>query len=352
MFAGVSKDGTRMVLRAGLLGLALIAAAGTAHAADRDGRSGRDRDDDRTSRNLSRPVAAAPASFGDRGGRNDWGGGGGGGKAGGGGARGGDKWNGHGGGWGNGGNRGGGSKTNIGVSINIGGPICPPPRPICRPVVVVPCPPPVVVIPAPCPPAVVVRNDWGWRRPVLVSTPVVVERPVVIERPVIIEKTVIVERPMVQTSAAGRAQDRDLGDAYMQMGDFDNASRVYQRYLSAWDGDGEVTRSLGVAMIGDGEAQDGFRTFVRGYQLESGLFHRELTAEDLGGATAAQKVLDAAVRGATASNTADAWFTVTILQATAGNREIAVQTLQKARDAGLSTSLLDALTLMVNRQTA
>jgi hypothetical protein len=58
------------------------------------------------------------------------------------------------------------------------------------------------------------------------------------------------------------------------------------------------------------------------------------------------------MRGAAASNSAEAWFTVAVLQTAAGDRAVATQAVERARNAGLSTALLDNLTLMVSRQTA
>lgn len=106
-----------------------------------------------------------------------------------------------------------------------------------------------------------------------------------------------------QQPAAGRYQDRDLGDAYMRVADFNNASRVYNRYLSAWNGDGTVTRNLGFALIGKGDIQDGFRAVIHGYQLEPNLFDRPAHTSSLGGTYGFQALLDNATRGAAGANT-------------------------------------------------
>lgn len=345
MFAGVSKDGRGRILQLGVLTIALVAAAGTTHAADRDRGGRRGQSDDRTERGLVRTPAPQVVDRGGSGsGRGDsWQGGKGVGR--------GD--DGRGDSWQRGGNRGSwggkGADTRWGVSINIGGSACPPPRPVCPPpVVIAPCPPPVVV--APCPPPVVVvpcppprvvvcdRDAWRWRRPVVVHPQVVIERTVVVERPVVV--------------APSAVQDRELADVYLRMGDFANASRVYERSLHAFGSDGTTHRNLGLALVGDGRAQEGFATFVRGFQVEPGLFQQPISAADFGGAERVQSLLDNAVRGASVSNSAEAWFTVAVLQTAAGDRAVAAQALQRARDAGLSTSLLDNLTLMVSRQTA
>lgn len=242
----------------------------------------------------------------------------------------------------------------------------------CRPRVY--CPPPVVVRPY-CPPTVVVRDcdDYRYRyspRPtVVVQEPVVVERPVYVERRVEVERPVVIEQPqqpvyvqqpvvqsqpVVQqvtyqtaavTAEAGTYRDRELGDAYLRMGDHGNAVRVYKRYLAAWDKDGTATRNLGFAQIASGEAQDGFRNVAQGYRLEPDLAKRQLRPADLGGEVGYTRLLDAASRSADGVNTADAWLTVAILQHVGGKSDAAVTALQKSRDAGLGTDLLDQFTL-------
>lgn len=235
--------------------------------------------------------------------------------------------------------------------------------PVCAPVVVAPCPPPVVV--APYPP-VIVRDSYyaPVTRTVVVSEPVVVERPVyvekrvVVERPVTIEKKVIVEKVIERPAPApepapaepaspqtGNYRDRELGDAYLRIGDMTNAARVYGRYLAAWDKDGTATRNLGLAQIATGHPQEGFKNIVTGYKLEPSLLDRPLRMEDIGGASAHSALLDQAARSADGLNTADAWLTVAMLQHMGGQKYAAISALQKARDAGLDTATLDAFTL-------
>ena len=115
--------------------------------------------------------------------------------------------------------------------------------------------------------------------------------------------------------------------------------------------DGVTQRNLGLALIGEGRAQEGFGNFVRGFQIDPRLFQQSLSAADFGGAESVQNLLDNAVRAANMSNSAEAWFTVAVLQTAAGDRAVATAALQRARNAGLNTALLDNLTLMVSRQT-
>ena len=148
-------------------------------------------------------------------------------------------------------------------------------------------------------------------------------------------------------SSTGHYQDRELGDAYLRMGDFPNAARVYQRYLSAWNGDGTVTRNLGLALIGKGDAARGLKLVSQGYRLEPTLFDRPLQPNDAGGPTNFQKLLDATTSAASGNNTPDGWFALAMMYQAMGNRDSAITALQKARDTGLDTTLLDAATLRI-----
>ena len=277
--------------------------------------------------------------------------------------------------------------SNYGSSFSIGfgnrhgyrsEPYCAPrpyyaPRPYCPPVVAYsPCAPVYVSRPYCPPPVYVPRYDtYGSRFGGYEQTQVVVERPVYVDRPVVVEREVIVETPAPQPVLVERStyvqrpaavevrpaapvqatyRDRELGDAYLRMGDPDNAVRVYSRYLTAWNADGTVNRNLGFALIGRGDVPDGCRAVVRGYQLEPSMVQRPPTVEDLGGRMSFERILDGAARAAAGTNTAEAWLTVAILQNVAAQKDAAINALQKSRDAGLDKALLDSFTLELGKQ--
>lgn len=249
---------------------------------------------------------------------------------------------------------------------------CPPVRSYCAPVRSY-CPPPVYVRPYCPPPRVIVNryDDCSPRFGVYVGAPLIVERPVqVVERevvvqnppPLIIEKPVYVQQPVVTQavySSEARPQapaveqpsyrDRELGDAYLRMGDPDNAVRVYSKYLSAWNSDGTAVRNMGFAQIGRGDAGEGAKSVVRGYQLEPSMVQRPLAKSDFGGEGSFQKTLDNATRAAAGNNTPEAWLTVAILQHVANQKEQSINALQKSRDAGLDKALLDQFTLELSK---
>ncbi len=202
-----------------------------------------------------------------------------------------------------------------------------------------------------CPPAVVVAPP-----PVVYAEPVVVQRPVYVDR--VVERRIVVERPVEVAPAAAPApaeppptpigyRDRELGDAYMKLADWNNAVRVYRRYLSAWDKDGTALRNLGLAQIAAGNAREGFANVVRGHQLEPGLTERLSHFEAVVGREAVEQLADAAVLAADGVNSAEAWFTVALVQCMAGQAGSAEAALKRARDAGLSPQLLDSLALKV-----
>jgi hypothetical protein len=249
-----------------------------------------------------------------------------------------------------------------------------------RPVVVAPCPPPVTVIKPICPPPrpVVVVDSCPSPRPVVIERPVYVEREVVVEKPVYVDRPVIVERPAPQPAvqvidrpvyidkpvviekqvpvatlpASGSYRDREAGDAYLRMGDFSNAVRVYGNYVASAGGkqDGTAIRNYGLALIASGNEPEGFKNFATGYRLEPSMIDRPIAARDLGGATGYTKLLDSAVRSAEIQRTADAWLTVAVLQHANAQQTQALDALAKARDAGLENDLMDRFVVEFNRE--
>ncbi len=257
------------------------------------------------------------------------------------------------------------------VSLNFGnrGGYCAPVRSYCAPVRSY-CEP-VYVRPY-CPPVIVNRYDYCPPRPIVYSEPVIVERPVYVERQVVVQQPspqqVIVEQPVRQQAVVTQAvytptevrqpapvveqptyRDRELGDAYLRMGDPDNAVRVYSKYLTAWNADGTAVRNMGFAQIGRGDAGEGVKSVVRGYQLEPSMVQRPLAKSDFGGEGSFQKTLDNATRAAAGNNTPEAWLTVAILQHVANQKEQSINALQRSRDAGLDKTLLDQFTLELSK---
>jgi hypothetical protein len=106
---------------------------------------------------------------------------------------------------------------------------------------------------------------------------------------------------------------------------------------------------MGFAQIGRGDAAEGVKSVVRGYQLEPSMVQRPLAKSDLGGEGSFQKTLDNATRAAAGNNTAEAWLTVAILQHVANQKEQSINALQRSRDAGLDKALLDQFTLELGK---
>jgi hypothetical protein len=214
------------------------------------------------------------------------------------------------------------------------------------------------------PQAVVVTQPTVVTQPAVVQQPVVIQQPVTISAPAATEPTPATvpvasqgssaaaaptQATIAQDAEQNRYRDRELGDAYMRMHDPDNAVRVYKRYLDAWNGDGTVTRNLGLAQVARGDTQEGFRNVIRGYKIEADLIKRPLSIDNLGGKIGFERLLDAASQAAAGTNTAEGWATVALLQHTSGNHDAAVTALQKARDAGLDQTILDRFTLEIGK---
>lgn len=209
---------------------------------------------------------------------------------------------------------------------------CPPP--------VVHCAPPVVVAPVYCPPprAVVVRSE-----------PVYIERPVVVERPVIVQTVSAPVPPAPVPVVVASAQDRDLGTTYLRLGDLENAARLYQRYLGTYSNDAFAQRGLGLAELGRGNALEGARWIAAAYRAERSLSVSPPSPEGVGGTAVYQRMLDTAVAHASQSPSPESWLSVAILQHGLGQRDASLQSMQRAREAGLEVGVLDSMTVAIAR---
>jgi hypothetical protein len=209
---------------------------------------------------------------------------------------------------------------------------CPPP--------VVRCAPPVVIAPAYCPPPapVIVRSE-----------PVYVERPVVVERPVIVQTVSAPVPPAPIPAVIASAQDRDLGTTYLRLGDLENAARLYQRYLGTYANDAFAQRGLGLVELGRGNAVEGSRWIAAAYRAERSLSVSPPSPEGVGGTAVYQRMLDTAVANASRATSPEAWLSVAILQHGLGQREAALQSMQRAREAGMEVGVLDAMTAAIAR---
>jgi hypothetical protein len=216
--------------------------------------------------------------------------------------------------------------------------------PVYRPPPVRYCPPPVVVAPAYCPPPVVVRSE-----PVYVERPVYVDRPVVVERPVVVQTVSAPVPPAPVPAVVASSQDRDLGTTYLRLGDLDNAARLYQRYLGTYSNDAFAQRGLGLVELGRGNALEGARWIAAAYRAERTLAVSPPSPEGVGGTAVYQRMLDTAVAQTTRAPSPEGWLSVAILQHGIGQRDAALQSLQRARETGLDVSLLDAMTAAVAR---
>ncbi len=215
------------------------------------------------------------------------------------------------------------------------------------------CPPPVVHCPPPvvhCPPVVVAPAYCPPPRPVIVrSEPVYVERPVVVERPVIVQTVSAPVPPAPVPAVIASAQDRDLGTTYLRLGDLENAARLYQRYLGTYSSDAFAQRGLGLVELGRGNALEGTRWIAAAYRAERSLSVSPPSPEGVGGTAVYQRMLDTAVAHASSTPSPEGWLSVAILQHGLGQRDAALQSMQRAREAGMEVGVLDAMTAAIAR---
>lgn len=156
----------------------------------------------------------------------------------------------------------------------------------------------------------------------------------------------VLPAPATEAELAGTTE-RELGDTYMKLGDLDSAVRVYSTHVSRHPGDVQALRSLGFALVERGDTRSGVEQVERAYRIDptlaTRLFDRELlrNPENLGA------VLDRATSLATQLDkepgAAGAWLAVAVMMQADGRQEPARTALDRAKEAGLSTRILESM---------
>jgi Tetratricopeptide repeat len=135
--------------------------------------------------------------------------------------------------------------------------------------------------------------------------------------------------------------DRELGDVYMKLGDLPSAIRVYTDHTGRHPGDAEALRSLGIALLESGRAEDGVEQLERAYLIDPTLAERPFPRDLLGERARLEAALDAATRLAATDNTPRAWLAVSVLMQSDGRAAPARSALDKAGAAGLNPSVVE-----------
>lgn len=151
--------------------------------------------------------------------------------------------------------------------------------------------------------------------------------------------------------------DRELADTYFKLGDTASALRVYQRHVGRHPGDVLAVRSMGFAMIDLGDTENGVRQVERAYRIDPTLARAPFDRQQLRDADTFGDTLDrvTALAGKLDSKpeASAAWLTVAVMMQADGRNEPARSALDKAKEAGLNTKVVEELgaaTPLENRQ--
>lgn len=150
--------------------------------------------------------------------------------------------------------------------------------------------------------------------------------------------------PLPESESALRVTtDRHLGDAYLRLGAPEEAVRVYRRHLERHPGDAEARRSLGLALLGLGRAEEGAGEVEMAYRIEPMLADRPVSREAFSDDETFRGVLDEALRYATESGTAGAWLAAAVMLQGRGNVAAARSAMAHAAAAGLDRRVVRAM---------
>jgi tetratricopeptide (TPR) repeat protein len=138
------------------------------------------------------------------------------------------------------------------------------------------------------------------------------------------------------------ASDRELGDNYLRLGDFQSAARVYQRHLSTFPGDAVAYRSLALALLSDRRVDEAGPVMLRAYAINPGLASRPIAPELLGDPNRVRLLTDDATRTADRAGTPAAWLSAAVLLQSQGKLDAARNALSRARSLGLELPVFEA----------
>lgn len=137
------------------------------------------------------------------------------------------------------------------------------------------------------------------------------------------------------------SSDRELADTYMRLGDLPSAVRVYGQQLGAHPGDVQAERSLGLALIASGRADEGAERIQTAYRIDPTLASTRIPGDLFTGADELQRMTDDATRLAATRNSPGTWLSVAVLMQAQDQPGPARTALEKARDAGLAQPVVE-----------
>jgi hypothetical protein len=187
-----------------------------------------------------------------------------------------------------------------------------------------------------------VRPVYVYRPPPIMNITYTYAEPQTLEVPAYLPAMASVESLPAPASASDllSTSERQLGDTYMRLGDWESAVRVYSEHVARYPGDVEALRSLGIALIAMGQVEAGVTHVERAYRIDPTLAQRHFNASLLN-ERSLQGILDHAAQRASISNRAEPWLAVAVLMQAQGKHDAARSALDRARELGLDKLVAD-----------
>ena len=141
------------------------------------------------------------------------------------------------------------------------------------------------------------------------------------------------------------SNDRELGDVYLRAGDTAAAIKAYRAYLVLNRFDAIAMRSLGLALIDQGDISEGVAMVSMAYRTDP-LIGGEPVPIDVfeGGASGMRRNLERVSVFANRVRSASAWLTLAAMMQSEGRTDVALTMVQRASAAGLDKNIAGPLT--------
>lgn len=135
----------------------------------------------------------------------------------------------------------------------------------------------------------------------------------------------------------------ELARALLSAGRLDEAIASYREHLIEFPEDTVAIRSLGAALIEDGQVGDGFAMIRLAYGIDPGLAGDPLDGRLFGSSSRLREVVRKAVRVANKEESSSGWLAVTVLMQAEGRDKVALKNLAKAEHQYLSEDIARAM---------
>lgn len=142
----------------------------------------------------------------------------------------------------------------------------------------------------------------------------------------------------------------EIADAHLQTGRTADAMKGYEAYLDEHPEDAGALRSLGIAMVIDGQLKEGVATIAHAYRTDPALADRPMRAVSFPrGEGGLHRLVSTTVRHAHEVKSASSWLAVGVLMQAQGRPGQAGKMIARAEAAGLEAAVADRLELALAR---